>query len=206
MDLKTLLGDSYHDGMTTDEINTALSGMKLANLSDGKYVDKNKYDADIKAKDDALQKKAAELAAKMTDDEKAAASAAEKDALIESLKAQLSQEKIGSSKSAAESIMAQSKTILGIKDDDSAYNSFISSITGENVESTKILATYINKLINDGYEKGKKDATKDGLGGFSKDIKVGGNQEGKKADNIGTQLAKMSVGNSANSDYYFKEK
>lgn len=206
MDLKTLLGDSYHDGMTTDEINTALSGMKLANLSDGKYVDKNKYDADIKAKEDALQKKAAELAAKMTDDEKAAASAAEKDALIESLKAQLSQEKMGSSKSAAESIMAQSKTILGIKDDDSAYNSFISSITGENVESTKILATYINKLINDGYEKGKKDATKDGLGGFSKDIKVGGSQEGKKDDNIGTQLAKMSVGNSANSDYYFKEK
>ncbi len=205
MDLKTLLGDSYHDGMTTDEINTALSGMKIANLSDGKYVDKNKYEADIKAKDDALAKKAQELAAKMTADEKAAAEQAEKDALIESLKAQISQGKVESSKSVAESVMSQSKTILGIKDDDSTYANFISSIAGENVEATKALATYINKMINDGYEKGKKDATKDGLGAFSKDIKIDGGKDGKKDDNIGTKLAKMTVGNNANSDYYFKK-
>jgi len=42
--LKELLGDAYKEGMTLAEIETALSGKKLVDLSTGKYVDKEKYD------------------------------------------------------------------------------------------------------------------------------------------------------------------
>ena len=35
MNLKDLLGESYHDDMTFDEISNVLSNMKLADLSSG---------------------------------------------------------------------------------------------------------------------------------------------------------------------------
>lgn len=43
--LKTLLGDSYHDGITLEEINTLLEGKKLVDLRTGQYVDKQKYES-----------------------------------------------------------------------------------------------------------------------------------------------------------------
>lgn len=43
MALKDLLGDTYKDGMTVDEIETALADKKLADLSNGEYISKGKY-------------------------------------------------------------------------------------------------------------------------------------------------------------------
>jgi len=43
-DLKTLMGDAYHDGITVEEIDTFVKGGKIVNLSSGKYVDKSKFD------------------------------------------------------------------------------------------------------------------------------------------------------------------
>lgn len=43
--IKTLLGSSYKEGMTVEEINKALEGKKLVDLSTGEYVSKAKYDS-----------------------------------------------------------------------------------------------------------------------------------------------------------------
>ena len=49
--LKKLMGSSYHDGITVEEINTFLGSGKFVNLSDGNYVDKDKYNKVIAEKD-----------------------------------------------------------------------------------------------------------------------------------------------------------
>ena len=52
MGLKDLLGDSYKDGMTIEDIEKVLSDRKLADLSSGDYVSKGKYaELDKKYKD-----------------------------------------------------------------------------------------------------------------------------------------------------------
>lgn len=43
--LKSLLGDSYHEGITLEEINAFLEGKKFVDLKTGQYVDKQKYDS-----------------------------------------------------------------------------------------------------------------------------------------------------------------
>ena len=182
MNLEQILGDRYHEGMTIDEINTALSGMKLADLSTGAYVDKNKYDADLKAKDAEINKKAKELSKKMTDDEKKAAADLEKDNLIASLQEQIKNQVIGSNQSKAESLTSKIRTILDIKENDTEYNNFISNISSEDSDKTSKLASYINKLVEDSYSKGKQDATKNNLGNFSVGV---GTQQGGKGEEIG---------------------
>lgn len=206
MNLKELLGDNYHEDMSFDEVSNALSSMKLADLSTGAYVDKNKYEADIKAKDSLIEKKNQEITARMTVDEKAQAEEAKKDALIEELRKQIVDSNIYNSKSTAESILAGSKTVLGIGDDDSAYNSFIGSIATENLENTKTLATYINKLVQDSYKKGKDDASKNSLGAFSKGVNTTASTDGKPQENYGAKLAKATIIKEVDSDLYFKEK
>ncbi len=54
--LKELLGDKYKEGMTVDEAEQALANIKLADISAGAYVSKDKYlDMDKQYKE--LQKK-----------------------------------------------------------------------------------------------------------------------------------------------------
>lgn len=204
MNLQQLLGDAYKEGITIDEINAALQSKKLADLSTGAYVDKNKYEADIKAKETELQQKAQELASKMTDDEKAKADVAAKDKLIESLQKKIKEDAINSSKTNATAILAANKKLLGIKDDDTSYDDFITSISSENFENTKTLATYINKLMTDSYEKGKKDSSKDSLGNFGKNVTTSSSsQDGNDVGNLGRELAKANAG-SVDSNLYFK--
>ena len=204
MNLKDLLGENFHEDMTFEEVSNALSGMKLADLSTGAYDDKNKYEADIKAKNSEIEKKAQELSAKMTADEKAQAEEAKKDALIEDLKKQILDSNIYNSKSTAESILAGSKNILGIEDTDEAYNNFIGSISTDNLESTKTIATYINKLVQDSYKKGKIDASKNNMGAFSKGVTTSASGDDKKIENYGAQLAKANVIKDVDSNLYFK--
>lgn len=42
--IKELLGESYKEGMTLEEVDKALEGKKLVDLSTGEYVAKGKYD------------------------------------------------------------------------------------------------------------------------------------------------------------------
>lgn len=203
-ELQKLLGDAYKEGMSIDDINAALQGKKFADLSTGNYVDKNKYESDIKAKDDELQQKAQELANKLTDEEKKANEAIEKDKLIASLQKKIKDDAINSSKSNAAAILAANKKLLDIKDDDTSYSDFIAAISSENFESTKTVATYINKLITDSYEKGKKDSGKDSLGNFAKGVTTSSSaKDGKDIGSFGKELAKATTG-SVDSNLYFK--
>ena len=64
MTLKEIFEKSTEDGKLTFEEFEALAkdgGAKFADLSEGKYVSKSKYDADIKAKDKELEAKDAEI-------------------------------------------------------------------------------------------------------------------------------------------------
>ena len=45
--LKGMMGESYHDGITAEEVNNFFAGKSFADLSTGQYVDKNKYDREI---------------------------------------------------------------------------------------------------------------------------------------------------------------
>mgnify|MGYP003292354224 CR=1 FL=1 len=64
--LKKLLGDAYHEGMTVEEINTALSKGKFVNLSSGNYVDKDKYNNAVSERDE-VKAKLADLETKTKD-------------------------------------------------------------------------------------------------------------------------------------------
>ena len=195
MDLRELLGDVYRDDITIAEINTALSGKKLADLSTGAYVDKNKYEADLKAKDALIDKKAQELSKKMTDDERKAAADAEKDALIAQLQEDLKNKNIDANRSRAASLTSEIRTILDIKEDDTAYSEFLSTISSEDGDRTSKLSNYIAKLVKDSYEKGKKDASKNNLGNFSQDVGTKQSGKGEEIGAYGKELAKANKSN-----------
>lgn len=55
MTLKELLGDSYKEELTHAEIDALLKDKKLADLSTGRYVDKDKYDKTVRERDEAKQ-------------------------------------------------------------------------------------------------------------------------------------------------------
>ncbi len=204
MDLKELLGDSYHEGITVDEISTALAGKKLADLSTGAYVGKEKSDAALREKDAEITKLKSDLKSRMTADEQAQNADKEKDDLIESLKKQIADSQIQNSRVNAATILAGSKTLLGIKDEDADYSNFLSGISTSNIEGTTNMAKYINKLIQDSYAKGQKDATRDGLGKFGKDVGTSGTG-GKEPENLGRQIAKAYKKDQVDSDYYFRK-
>jgi len=204
MDLKTLMGDAYQEGVTSvEDINNFLSNSHIADLSTGAYVDKNKFDANIKAKDDQISKLKSELQSKMTDDEKAQTVMDEKDALIKELQTKIATSNKANAKSGAEAALAEAKTILGIAADDKDFDNFLTSISNENFEGTKALATYVGKLVNDAYVKGQKDASKDNLGKFSKDVSTSSSKEGGQSS-LGKILAKNTINNKVDSEQYFK--
>lgn len=51
--LKKLMGSSYHDGITVEEVNSFLANGKFVNLNDGNYVDKDKYNKAVADKEKA---------------------------------------------------------------------------------------------------------------------------------------------------------
>lgn len=85
MALKDILGESYKDGMTVEELETALAEKKLVDLSSGEYISKGKYaDLDKKYKD--MESK---LKERMTAEEKQAEALAEREQYYKSLEKKL---------------------------------------------------------------------------------------------------------------------
>ena len=204
MDLETLMGDKYQEGVTTlDDVKSFLADSHLADLSTGAYVDKNKFDANIKAKDEQIKQLKAELSSKMTDDEKAQSVMDEKDGIIAELQAKIATSNRLNAKSGAEAALAEAKNTLGIVANDKDYDKFLSSISNEDFEQTKGLASYIGKLVQDAYTKGQKDASRDNLGEFSKDVATSSSSKGGKSS-LGTTLAKNAIKNDVDSEKYFK--
>ncbi len=202
-ELQKLMGDSYKEDLTIDDIKNFMKGKNFADLSSGNYVDKNKYNADIKNLNDKISAKDTELQSKMTDDEKAKAASNAQAAEIERLTKLLSENTITTNKSVANSSLAESLGLIGVKSDDKDLMSFIDNITTEDKERTTSVAQYVNKLIKDAYEKGKKDSTKDAMGNFGKQKGSSGSGQPEIGE-LGKKLAQQNSVNDKKFDYFNK--
>lgn len=200
--LKGLLGEAYHEGITAEEVNAFFAGKNFADLSTGQYVDKNKYDRDIQSLNNTITEKTNALNAKLTDDEKASQDRDADKKEIQRLTELLKQNTLSSNKGSALSSMAGIKSILGLKDDDKDYDAFIENIVSDDASKTSSIAKYVAKITNDAYEKGKKDALKDSMGKFGKQGKGEGGEGSSDINNLGKQLAQRSVGSTQTVDYF----
>lgn len=203
MNIQEMLGDAFHEGMTIDEINTALSGKKFADLSSGQYVDKNKYTADLEAANASLAKAKEDLNARLSDEEKAKASREADKAYIKKLEEQVRNQEISSNYDRASALTSDARSLLDIKDDDADYKNLLNVLSAGNSDTTRSTASYINKLVKDSYEKGKKDATKDSLGGFADGVGKQGSTKTPEIGSFGKELAKTST-QKVDSDFFFK--
>lgn len=202
--LKGLLGEAYHEGITAEEVNNFFAGKNFADLSTGQYVDKAKHDREVQSLNATITEKQNALNAKLTDDEKASQARDADKKEIQRLTELLKQNTLSGNKNLATSSTANIKTILGLKDDDADYNSFVENIVSEDAEKTNLIAKYVSKITNDAYEKGKKDAIKDKMGQFGKQAKGDGADGAKGVEDLGTRLAKQSVTGSKQEIDYFK--
>lgn len=210
-ELQALMGDSYKEGLTVEDITNFMKGKKFADLSQGGYVDVNKYNNEIANlnktitdKDNMIKTKDNELKSKMSDEDLVKAAQKEKDDEIERLKAMLSANTLSSNKSIANSSLVEGLNLIGIKGDDDKVKTFIDNISTEDTEKTSSIAKYVNQLIKDAYEKGKKDSTKDAMGNFGKqkgDSNTGSNEIGA----LGKQLAQSHGSKKTDFDYFKKD-
>lgn len=202
-ELQKLMGDSYKEGLTVEDITNFMKGKKFADLSQGSYVDVNKYNDDVKDLKKQLEEKDKDLKAKMSAEELDQAAQQAKDDEIERLKAMLSANTLSSNKSIANSSLVEGLNLLGIKDGDDKVKSFVDNITTEDTEKTSSIAKYVNQLIKDAYEKGKKDSTKNAMGEFGR--QKGSSENGnKEIGALGKELAKKHVSNKTDFDYFKK--
>lgn len=199
-ELQMLMGDAYHEGITTEEISTFFKGKKFADLSTGAYVDKNKYENEVKTLRASILEKDNALKSKMTDEEKGIADLQAKDNEIARLNELLNNQAIESNKNKAIAHTSELKTLLDLKDDDKDYISFLGNIVSSDGDKTSNIATYVNKLVKDSYEKGKKDAMKDGLGQMGKGGKssAGSSEIGA----LGKELAQKQTIKKSDFDYF----
>lgn len=171
--LKELMGDAYRDDLTKEEIQAFF---KKQVLSSGEYTNAGK----AKAEKDDLNKQIASLQSqleeKMTDDDKKKKADEDTRKLIENLQKQLAESKSSQSRMTASAALAGARAKAGIKEDDTEYDEFISSIAFEDNEKTDKVSKYISKIISNAYEAGKSEAIKNKLG------KMGSFKEGQDGD------------------------
>ena len=202
-ELKAILGDSYKEGMTLEEVGAFFKGKKFADLSTGKYVDKDKFDTQINSLNAKLSEKEQELNAKLTDDEKTAQANKQQQKRIEELEKLLRDNTVSGNKNVVNSTLQSSRDILGIQATDSDFTDFVDNITTEDSEKTNKIATYVSKIIKDSYEKGKQDALKDEMGNFGKvksqgSGKIGSDEIGK----LGKELASKKAVEIPKNEYF----
>lgn len=171
--LKELMGDAYKEGMTKEDVQAFF---KKQVLSSGEYTNAGK----AKAEKDELAKQIAslqtQLDAKMTDDDKKKKADEDTKKLIETLKKQLAESQSSQSKMTASAALSEARIKAGIKDGDTEYDNFISSIAFEDTDKTDKVSKYISKIISSAYETGKSEAIKNKLG------KMGSFKEGQDGD------------------------
>lgn len=190
--MKDLMGDSYKDGITLDEVKEFMNGKKFADLSTGNYVDKNKYTNEINSLNNKLTDTQNQLNAKLTDDERNTQAQRDKDAEIENLKKLLRANTISGNKNVVISEMASSRDILGIDVTDRDFQTFVDNITVEDGDKSTTIARYVAKIVKDSYEKGKKDATKDAMGEFGKSSGKGSSDGKDEIGSMGKRLAEQN--------------
>lgn len=205
MNLQEMLGDAFHEDMSFDEINEALSGKKFADLSTGNYVDAHKYKADLEAKTNELSTVRKQLDAKLSDSEKEAVSREADKAKIRELEEFIKNQNVASNRDRVEALTADVKTILGIENTNEEYGKMLSVLSQNETENARSMATYINKLVKESYEKGKKDANKDNLGNFSTGVNKAPSEKEQEEGGFGKMLAESGKPE-IDPNYYFKRK
>lgn len=199
--MKQILGDSYKEDMTQEEIQTFFKNQVLGS---GNYVNKEKAEAEKKKLQDDLDAKNLELQNKMTDDEKKAAADKALQEQLEQLKQQLLEGKVNNSQYKAMSITAKARLNSGVEDSDEDFKKFISAISSEDEDKTSKIANYVNNIVEKAYEKGKADATKNKLGAMG-NLKSGsgsGNDTKTEAEERAERLAKANVTVSKENSYF----
>lgn len=199
-ELKQLMGESYHEGMTGAEVQEYF---KKSLLESGNYVNKEASDASIAKLQKELADKNNQIKAKMTDDEKKNAEINQQLAEFEELKKKYKEQTISSNKYQAQGLTASVKEKAKIKDDDKEFDEFLTSISSEDGEKTAKISKYIAKIVNAAYENGKAEMTKEKMakmGSFKKDSETDDN--GKNVD-WAKELAKSNV-NKTKNNYYFQ--
>jgi predicted nucleic acid-binding Zn-ribbon protein len=197
MNLQELLGEAYNENMSIEDINNALQGKNLADLSTGNYVDINKYNREIQDLQAKLSKKESEI---QTVNNNATNESSENQALIQTLQEQLKALEKENNKSNAVASMSEFKTLLEIKDTDSEYNSFLDNVSSLDKEMARNISSYFGKQIKSAYEKGKQDGLKNGLGEMGK--QKGSSSTGGKSENFGKELAQKMNANNPTFDYF----
>lgn len=199
-ELKQLMGDSYHEGITGAEVQEYF---KKSLLESGNYVNKEASDASIAKLQKELADKNNQIKAKMTDDEKKNAEINQQLAEFEELKKKYKEQTISSNKYQAQGLTASVKEKAKIKDDDKEFDEFLTSISSEDGEKTAKISKYIAKIVNAAYENGKAEMTKEKMakmGSFKKDSETDDN--GKNVD-WAKELAKSNI-NKTKNNYYFQ--
>lgn len=187
-EIKELLGENYHEGMTAQDVQSAFNKMLL---SSGKYVNKDNADAQERKLKADYEKQINELNQtlnnKMTDDEKAKAAQKQRDEEFEAMKKMLEESKLNASLLNFKSNIADVRGLAGIEDDDEEFTKFVSNATLADNEKNDSVSKYINTIVKKAYEKGKSDAVKEELGKMGKDGK------GSQADGDGTSEIDQKV-------------
>lgn len=205
MNIQDMIGDSFHEGMSIDEINEALSNKKFADLSTGNYVDANKYKADLQAKDNELNNVKKELNSRMSGEEKAASDSAADKARIQELEDFIRKQTISTNRDKVEALTSDVRGILNIKTEDKDYSSMLDVLSNGETEQIRNLATYINKIVKDSYEKGKQDASRDNLGSFANGVGKTSSPNAKdEVGSLGKELAHQLTANRVDPNLYFK--
>lgn len=197
--LKEIMGDSYKEGMSKDDVQNFF---KKQVLSGGDYVNSGKANAEKKELNDKLAALQAELDAKMTDDDKKKKEEADTKKLIEKLQKELSESRSNQSKMSALAYLSEAKTQAGIQDGDTDFDNFISNIAFEDKDKTDNVSKYIATLVKNAYEAGKKTADKNELGKMGA-FKAGSDAGSDDKGAFGKELAQsMKVDTTGQKDFF----
>lgn len=204
-EIKELLGENYHEGMSAKDVQEAFNKMLLGT---GKYVNKDNADAQQRKLKEDYEKQIGELNqtlnTKMTDDEKIKAAQKQRDEEFETMKKMLAESRLNASLLNFKSNINEAKSLAGIGEDDEEFSKFVSNATLEDNEKNDSVSKYINSIVKKAYEKGKSDAVKEELGKMGKDGKS--SQDGEDGDSEVDQKVKDITEKMAKKkdSYYFK--
>lgn len=146
--IKAILGEELADDMTAEQILEKLNGKNVVDLAKGDYTSKAKYEAEVKAKEDAKKALADYQKSQMSAEEKAAEEIAEKmrekDELTQQLTAELNKTK-------AEKVFAEA----GISEEQ-----YANLVSGVDVDTAKLIVEMVKARENDARQSAKEEALK----------------------------------------------
>lgn len=201
-ELKEMLGDQYHEGMTAAEVQEYF---KKSFLESGDYVNKDKSKAEIAKLQKDLADKNKLLQDKMSEKEKEEADRKAQSEELENLKELLRQTQIDNNKSKSLAIVAGVMEKADIKADDKDFDEFISNISSDNLEKATKISNYLSKIINSAYEKGKSDSTKSQMAKMGKFEAKGSETDSSDNDEsvkFAQDLAKSNTKKVSNNPYF----